>query len=60
VEEKNQRELRGVSCPLCGGIVEADNDEELIALATEHCELAHRYAIPREHILASARPADEL
>jgi hypothetical protein len=60
LEQGDPHELWGVFCPVCGGIVEADNGEELIALAIEHCELAHGYAIPREHVLAAARPADEL
>jgi hypothetical protein len=42
-------------CPMCGGLVEADDEETLVELATEHCLVAHQYAIPREHVLAAAR-----
>jgi hypothetical protein len=59
-KEHGSSPLRGVACPVCGGIVEAETDLELVPLATEHCLLAHGYVIPVEHVLASARPAEEL
>ena len=47
-----------VECPICGGVVESVDIEELVELASEHCQVAHRYSIPREHVLKAMRPAD--
>jgi hypothetical protein len=58
--EGSAEPLRGVACPACGAIVEAESDEELVTLARDHCLLAHGYAIPAEHVIAAARPAHEL
>jgi predicted small metal-binding protein len=49
--------LMEVVCPMCNGLVEADDEETLVELAMEHCRDVHGYAIPREHVLAAARKA---
>jgi predicted small metal-binding protein len=46
-----------VVCPVCGGIVESADVEELVELAAEHCRLAHGYEIPRAHVLDAIKPA---
>jgi hypothetical protein len=45
-------------CPACGGLIEASDIDDLIALATEHCEVAHGYQIPPEHVISAAQAAD--
>ena len=45
-------------CPACGGFIEAPDIDRLVALATEHCEVAHGYQIPREHVISAAQAAD--
>jgi hypothetical protein len=47
-----------VLCPACGGLIEAPDIETLVALATEHCEVAHGYRIPREHVIGAVEGAD--
>ena len=51
--------LLEVACPACGGIVEADTEEEIVELATEHCQIAHGYLIPREHVVAAIKASGE-
>jgi hypothetical protein len=48
-----------VVCPVCGGLIESTDVEELVSLADEHCREAHGYAIPRDHVLAAMRAAGE-
>jgi hypothetical protein len=43
--------MMAVSCPVCAGLVEAGDLEELIELAQEHTLLEHAYEVPREHVL---------
>ena len=50
--------LLEIECPLCGGIVEATDLDELVDLAVEHCVDAHRYRLPAEHARAAARPVE--
>jgi hypothetical protein len=40
-----------LSCPVCAGLVEAPDLEELIVLSQEHTLLEHAYELPREHVL---------
>lgn len=47
-----------IVCPLCGGIVESVDPDELVELAVEHCMDAHRYRLPPEHARAAARPVE--
>lgn len=47
--------LKEVTCPACGGLVEATDDAELIALANEHTRDAHGYSVPADHVLCAAR-----
>ena len=46
--------MKLVICPACGGIVEAERDEDLVRLAREHTLDAHDYDIPAEHVLKAA------
>jgi len=48
-----------VACPACGAIVEAADEDELCQRAGEHTVEAHRYVIPREHVLAAMESAEE-
>ena len=43
-----------VTCPACGGLVEAPDIEELIVRAREHTIDAHGYDIPADHVRDSA------
>jgi hypothetical protein len=45
-------------CPACGGLIEAPDIDGLVALATEHCAVAHGYRIPSEHVISAAQAAD--
>lgn len=45
---------REVLCPMCGGLIEADDDEGLVRLAQEHTIDAHGYRVPPEHVLQAA------
>lgn len=47
-----------VSCPMCGGLIEATDQEELIRLSQLHTLDAHRYHVPAEHVLAAMTPGD--
>ncbi|MFI1758021.1 hypothetical protein [Streptomyces sp. NPDC020571] len=47
-----------VSCPMCGGLIEAADKDELIRLSQLHTVDAHRYNVPAEHVLASMAPGD--
>jgi hypothetical protein len=49
-----------VTCPLCGGIVEADSPEKLVELARRHTVLAHGYDVPAGHVIAAMENADEV
>jgi hypothetical protein len=46
--------MKEVTCPACGGIIEADDLVQLIELAQEHSWVAHRYQLPPEHVAATA------
>jgi hypothetical protein len=48
--------LLEVVCPLCGGIVESTDKEDLVVMAIEHCVASHGYRLPREHALAAVLP----
>jgi hypothetical protein len=48
--------LLEVVCPMCGGIVESTDREDLVAMAVEHCVASHGYRLPREHAFAAVRP----
>jgi pyochelin biosynthesis protein PchC len=43
-----------VTCPLCGGIVEAGTEDELVRTAKLHTLDAHHYDVPAEHVLQLA------
>jgi hypothetical protein len=45
-------------CPLCGGIIEAGDQAELIRLAKLHTLDAHGYDVPAEHVLSSMEIAE--
>ncbi|WP_211269104.1 hypothetical protein [Saccharothrix syringae] len=47
-----------VSCPMCGGLIEAADEDELIRLSQLHTLDAHRYNVPAEHVLAAMTPGD--
>ncbi|WP_432038334.1 hypothetical protein [Streptomyces cucumeris] len=47
-----------VSCPMCGGLIEAADKDELIRLSQLHTLDAHRYNVPAEHVLAAMMPGD--
>jgi hypothetical protein len=49
---------REVVCPICGGIIEAPDESELIRLAKLHTLDAHGYDVPAEHVLSSMEDAD--
>lgn len=49
-----------VTCPLCGGIVEADSPEKLVELARRHTVMAHGYDVPADHVTAAMEDADEV
>jgi predicted small metal-binding protein len=49
---------REVVCPVCGGIVQAPSEKELIRLAKLHTLDAHGYDVPAEHVLAYIEDAD--
>jgi pyochelin biosynthesis protein PchC len=49
-----------VTCPMCGGIVEADDADILVELARKHTVAAHGYDVPAGHVLASMQDADEV
>jgi len=49
---------RQVRCPVCGGIVEADTEPELIRLAKAHTRRAHGYDVPDEHVISSIEDID--
>jgi hypothetical protein len=42
-----------VICPMCGGLIEAVGEAELIRLAKLHTLDAHGYDVPSEHVLSS-------
>jgi predicted small metal-binding protein len=46
-----------VVCPVCGGIVESADVEELVEIVGEHCRVAHGYEILRTHVLEAMQPA---
>lgn len=47
-----------VSCPMCGGLIEATDKDELIRLSQLHTLDAHCYNVPAEHVLAAMTPGD--
>jgi hypothetical protein len=49
-----------VTCPLCGGIVEADSPEKLVERARRHTLAAHGYDVPPEHVMAAMENADDV
>lgn len=49
---------REVICPACGALIEAADDEQLVAFAREHTIDAHAYDIPTEHVLSAAYDGD--
>jgi hypothetical protein len=50
--------LLEIVCPLCGGIVESGDVDELVETAAEHCLQSHGYQLPREHALAAVHPVE--
>jgi len=48
-----------VTCPLCGGLVEAPNPERLIELAGAHTLQAHGYRLPPAHVYAAMEDIHE-
>jgi len=48
-----------VTCPACGGLIEADSEDELVELAVEHTQQAHAYRVSRAHVLAAAVRIDQ-
>jgi predicted small metal-binding protein len=51
--------LKQVVCPMCGGIVEAEDDGELVRLAKLHTRRIHDYDVPEDHVRRSIEPVDE-
>jgi hypothetical protein len=49
---------REVVCPMCGGIITAPDENELIRVARLHTLDAHRYDVPAEHVLRSMENAN--
>ncbi|MFD2467783.1 hypothetical protein [Amycolatopsis silviterrae] len=47
-----------VSCPMCGGLIEAAGKDDLIRLAQLHTRDAHRYDVPAEHVVAAMTPGE--
>jgi hypothetical protein len=43
-----------VTCPACGGVVDATDEADLVARAKEHTRDAHGYVVSEEHVLQSA------
>jgi hypothetical protein len=50
--------LLEIVCPLCGGIVESGDIDELVETASEHCLQAHGYRLPYEHAIAGVHPVE--
>ncbi|WP_157988088.1 DUF1059 domain-containing protein [Jiangella endophytica] len=50
--------MKEVICPACGALTEGTTDEELYEATRAHTVDAHRYDIPREHVLAAAVEVD--
>ncbi|MGD0084294.1 MAG: DUF1059 domain-containing protein [Acidimicrobiales bacterium] len=44
-----------VTCPPCGEVIRADDDDELVATVQSHAKEQHGGDLDREHILTSAR-----
>jgi len=44
-----------VTCPPCGEVMRADDDDELVAKVQSHAMEQHGSELDREHIVASAR-----
>lgn len=51
--------MKQVVCPMCGGVVESTDDDELVRLAKLHTLRAHQYDVPEEHVRRSIEPAEE-
>jgi predicted small metal-binding protein len=45
-----------INCP-CGFVVQADDDEQLVAKAQKHAKEVHQMTLTREQALEMARPA---
>jgi hypothetical protein len=43
------------TCPPCGEVMRADNDDELVSKAQSHAKEKHGVDVDRDHILAGAR-----
>jgi len=43
---------------MCGGIVEAADESELVEMAKLHTLDAHQYDVPAEHVLSAMEPVD--
>jgi predicted small metal-binding protein len=41
----------------CGVVIQASNDDELVALAQKHAQDVHHLSLSREQLLDMARPA---
>jgi pyochelin biosynthesis protein PchC len=52
--------LLEVSCPMCGGLIEAPNEDELVRLSRLHTLDAHHYDVPAEHVLTAMVASGEL
>lgn len=46
--------MKEVTCPACGGLIEAECLADLVHNAQEHAWAAHRYRLPEEHVRADA------
>lgn len=44
---------------MCGGIVESEDDDELVRLAKLHTTRIHHYDVPEAHVRQSIEPAEE-
>ncbi len=51
-------EGKQVWCPACGGLIEADDVEQLVQLSKLHTLDAHGYDVPEEHILLMMADGD--
>jgi len=50
--------LLEVTCPICGGLIEALDQAELIRRSRRHTLDAHQYDVPAEHLLAAMLPVE--
>lgn len=50
---------REVGCRACGGLIVANSNAELVAIAQEHSWQIHGHLLPPEHVLSDAVDSSE-